>query len=198
MANSEGLLGRLGTDAATLCRRAWWVFLVGGLAAVVFGVLAFFQPLTAWLVVAMFFAAAILVDGVINIAGAIQNREKDGWWVMLLIGALGMLVGGYALLNPLVSMAAFLFLVAIQAVVFGVFLVVLGYKVRAATEREWLLYLTGALSILFGILIFASPTIGGISVVFVIAAWAIVTGLLRIVFAFRVRRLPSRVASRFA
>lgn len=198
MANSEGLLGRLGTDAATLCRRAWWVFLLGGLAAVVFGVLALFQPLTAWLVVAMFFAAAILVDGVVNMTGAIQNRDKDGWWIMLLIGALGVLVGGYALLNPLVSMAAFLFLVAIQAVVFGVFLIVLGYKVRAVTEREWLLYLTGAASILFGILLFANPAIGGISVVLVIAAWAIVTGLLRVAFALRIRRLPSRVASRFA
>ena len=197
MANSEGLLGRLGNDAATLCRRAWWVFLVGGLAALVFGVLAIFQPVAAWLVVATLFAAAILVDGIFNIAGAIQNRDKDAWWVLLLIGALGVLVGGYALLNPLVSMAAFAFLVALQAIVFGVFLVVLGYKVRAVTEREWLLYLTGALSVLFGVVVFVNPAVGGISVVLVIAAWAIVTGLLRIAFAIQIRRLPSRVASRF-
>ena len=58
-----------------------------------FAVLAFAQPLTAWMVVALFFAAAILVDGIVNVIGAVQQREKDGWWLMLLIGVLGVLVG---------------------------------------------------------------------------------------------------------
>ena len=85
---------------------------------------------------ATFFAASILVDGAVNIWGSIRHREKDGWWIMLLIGALGVLVGGYALLNPLVSMTAFVFLVAFQAVLLGVFTIMLGYKVRAATEKR--------------------------------------------------------------
>jgi uncharacterized membrane protein HdeD (DUF308 family) len=191
VANATGLLANLGGDARLLCRRTWWVFLVGGVASVIFGVLAYAQPATAWLVVAMFFAAAILVDGAFNIAGAIQHREKDGWWILLLIGALGVLVGGYALLNPLVSMAAFVYLVAFQAVFFGVFIAMLGYKVRAATEREWILYLTGGLSVLFGILVVANPVAGAFSVIWLIAAWALVTGVLRIVFAFRIRNLPA-------
>ena len=76
---------------------------------------------------------------------------------MLLIGVLGVLAGGYALLNPRISMQAFILLVAFEAIVLGVFLLMLGYKVRAATEREWLLYLTGGLSILFGILVIMDP-----------------------------------------
>ena len=108
----------------------------------------------------MFFAAAILVDGAFNIVGSIQNREKDGWWVMLLIGILGVGVGGYALMNPPISMLAFVYLVALQAILLGVFLVMLGYRVRQATSREWLLYVTGALSVLFGILVLARPGAG--------------------------------------
>lgn len=192
MANTTGLLANLGGDARALCKRTWWVFLVGGIAAVIFGVLAYAQPVAAWLVVAVFFAAAILVDGAFSIAGAIQHREKDGWWILLLIGVLGVLVGGYALMNPLVSMAAFVYLVAFQAIVFGVFIAMLGYKVRAATEREWLLYLTGGLSIVFGLLVVVNPVAGAISVIWLIAAWALVTGALRIVFAFRIRNLPER------
>ena len=88
---------------------------------------------------------------------------------MLLIGALGVLVGGYALLNPLVSMAAFVYLVAFQAILLGVFTIMLGYKVRAVTEREWILYLMGALSVLFGILVFVNPAVGGLSVIWMIA-----------------------------
>jgi uncharacterized membrane protein HdeD (DUF308 family) len=198
MANANGMLSRLGPDARALCQRTWWVFLIGGVAAVVFAVLSFYQPLTAWLVVAMFFAAAILVDGIINVIGSVQNREKDGWWIMLLIGVLGVLVGGYALLNPLISMAAFVYLVAFQALFLGIFLAMLGWRVRAATEREWVLYVTGGLSILFGILVFVNPAIGGVSVILMIAAWAFVTGVLRIAFAIKVKNLPQRVASRLA
>ncbi len=198
MAQSDGLLlSRLGGDARNLCKRTWWVFLVGGIASVIFGLLAFSQPMTAWLVVAVFFAAAILVDGVSNVIGSIRNRDKDGWWIMLLIGALGVLAGGYALLNPRISMQAFILLVAFEAIVLGVFLVMLGYKVRAATEREWLLYLTGGLSILFGILVIMRPALGGLSVILMIATWAIIIGVLKIIFAFRVRSLPDRMANRF-
>jgi uncharacterized membrane protein HdeD (DUF308 family) len=197
MARSDGFLANIGGDARILCKRTWWVFLVGGIAAVVFGLLAFAKPVAAWFVVATFFAASILVEGVFSVAGSIQHRDKDGWWIMLLIGVLGVLVGGYALLNPMVSMAAFILLVAFQAIMLGVFLVMLGYKVRAVTEREWILYLTGALSVLFGILIIANPGIGGLSVILMIASWAIVTGILKILFAFRVRSLPDRMANRF-
>jgi len=198
MAQSDGLLlSRLGGDARTLCKRTWWVFLVGGIASVIFGLLAFSQPMAAWLVVAVFFAAAILVDGVSNVIGSIRNRDKDGWWIMLLIGALGVLAGGYALLNPRISMQAFILLVAFEAIVLGVFLVMLGYKVRAATEREWLLYLTGGLSILFGILVIMRPALGGLSVILMIATWAIIIGVLKIIFAFKVRSLPERMANRF-
>jgi uncharacterized membrane protein HdeD (DUF308 family) len=198
MTQSDGLLlARLGGDAKILCKRTWWVFLVGGIAGVVFGALAFSKPLAAWLVVATFFAAAIMVDGVSNVLGSIQNRDKDGWWIMLLIGVLGIVGGGYALLNPLVSMKAFIFLVAFEAIMAGVFLVMLGYKVRAATEREWILYLTGGLSILFGSLVIVNPAVGGLSVIWMIASWAIITGMLKIMFAFKVKNLPERMANRF-
>jgi uncharacterized membrane protein HdeD (DUF308 family) len=171
--------------------------MVGGIAGVIFGLLAFSQPVAAWLVVAVFFAAAILVDGAFNVFGAIQHRDKDGWWILLLIGVLGVVVGAYALLNPLVSMTAFIYLVAFQALMLGVFLVLLGVKVRAATEREWILYLTGGLSILFGILVIVNPAVGGLSVILMIATWAIITGVLKIIFAFKVKNLPERMANRF-
>jgi len=90
-------------------------------------------------------------------------------------------------------MMAFIYLVAFEAILLGVFLVMLGYKVRQATTREWMLYVTGALSILFGVLVVANPVRGGLSIVLVIAAWAIVIGTFKILFGFRVR--PSRSGS---
>lgn len=198
MAGSEGVLSRFGGDTQSLCRRTWWVFVVGGIAYVIFGVLAFVSPGVALWVMATFFAASVLVDGVFNIAGSLRNREKDGWWIMLLIGLLGLVAGGFALLNPPVSMIAFIYLVAFEAILLGVFLLMLGYKLRQATTREWMLYVTGALSILFGVLVVANPVRGGLSIVFVIAAWAIVIGALKIVFGFKVKNLPARIGEKFA
>ena len=196
MANSGSILSNFRGDARTLCKRTWWVFLVGGLASVIFGVIAFFKPGLALFVIATFFAASVLVDGFFNALGSVQNREKDGWWIMLLIGILGVLVGGFALFNPPVSMMAFVYLVAFEAILLGTLLVMLGYKVRKATTREWVLYLTGALSILFGILVIVNPAVGGQSIILVIAAWAVIIGVLKVIFAFRVKNLPDRVESR--
>jgi uncharacterized membrane protein HdeD (DUF308 family) len=198
MMADSALLSRLGSDAQALCRRTWWVFLVGGIASVIFGVLAFINPGIALLVLATFFAAAVLVDGAFNIAGSIQHRDKDGWWVMLLLGIFELVVGGYALSNPPVKMMAFILLVAFEAIVLGVFTIMLGYKVRQATRREWLLYLIGALSILFGLTVIANPALGGLSIILVIASWAIMVGTLKIFFAFKVKNLPERVGEKFA
>jgi uncharacterized membrane protein HdeD (DUF308 family) len=177
-------------DVRVLARRAWWVFLVSGLASVSFGVLAFARPGIALFVLATFFAVDILVDGVSNIVGAVQNRERDGWWLLLLLGLLSALVGAYVLFNPPLSLLVFVYTVAFQAVAAGVLLLVLGWKIRQRTTKEWILYVTGALSILFGVSVFATPLAGSLSIVLFVATWSIITGLLRIVFAFRVRKLP--------
>jgi uncharacterized membrane protein HdeD (DUF308 family) len=196
MAERGEVLKDIAGDVRGLCKRSWWVFLIGGIAAVVFGIIAFINPPTALLVIGIFFAAAVLVDGAVNIWGAVTNREKDGWWILLLIGVLGVVVGGYALFNPPVAMAAFVYLVAFMAVFLGVLTLILGWKIRQLTEREWLLYLTGGLSVLFGLLILFNPLAGSISVVWLIASWAIVIGVLRIWFAFKIKNFPDRVAER--
>ena len=187
MANIDSAFSSFGADAQELCKRTWWVFLLGGIASVAFGVMALVNPGVALFVLATFFAAAVLVDGAANAIGAIRHREKDGWWLMLLLGALGLAVGAFALMNPPVSILAFIYLVAFEAIALGVFTAMLGYKVRKATSREWILYLAGGLSILFGAAVLARPVAGSVTIVYLIAAWAIVVGAFKIAFAFRVK-----------
>jgi uncharacterized membrane protein HdeD (DUF308 family) len=198
MANSDSVLAHLGADAHALVRRAWWVFLVGGIAMVAFGALALVNPGVALFVLATFFAASVLVDGLSNVVGSIQNRDKDGWWIMLLIGLLGAGVGGYALFNPPLSILAFVLIVAIEAIVLGVFLVMLGYKVRKASNREWILYLAGAVSVAFGALVLVNPGLGSLSIVYVIASWSLMIGVFKIMFAFKAKGLSRRSGEKTA
>ena len=191
MTESTGVLGHMSADAQALVKRAWWAFVVGGFAMALFGLMAFSNPGAALFVLATFLAASLLVDGVSNIAGSLQNRGKDGWWILLLMGVLGAAVGGYALFNPPLSIMAFILIVAFEAVVLGVFLIMLGFKVRKATRREWVLYLAGVLSILFGLAVIANPVAGSRSVVYMIASWSLVIGVLKVAFGFKVRKLPT-------
>jgi uncharacterized membrane protein HdeD (DUF308 family) len=191
MAGTTGILDHMSTDARALVKRAWWVFVVGGLAMALFGLLAFSNPGVALFVLATFFAASVLVDGISNIVGSLQNREKDGWWILLLMGVLGATVGGYALLKPPLSIMAFILIVAFEAMVLGAFLIMLGYRVRKSTSREWVLYLTGALSFVFGIMVIANPVTGSRAIMLMIASWSFVIGILKVGFGLKVRKLAA-------
>jgi uncharacterized membrane protein HdeD (DUF308 family) len=198
MADTAGVLGHMSADAQALVKRAWWVFIVGGIAMVLFGLLAFSSPGIALFFLATFFAASVLVDGLSNIVGSLQNREKDGWWILLLMGLLGAVVGAYALFNPPLSIMAFILIVAFEAMLLGALLIMLGYKVRKATSREWLLYLTGSLSILFGILVIANPIAGSRTIVYLIASWSLLIGVLKVAFGLKVRKLPDVIREKIA
>jgi uncharacterized membrane protein HdeD (DUF308 family) len=179
----------LASGATALCKRTWWVFLIGGIASVVFGILAFLNPGIALLVLGLYLAAYLLVDGAGNVWGAIQHREKDGWWAMLLLGILGVGIGLYALFVPAVSMMAIVYMVSFMALLMGLSSLVLGWKIRKEISTEWVLYLTGALSVLFALMILFRPVVGTLSVVYLIATWAILVGLARVFFAFRIRQV---------
>ena len=82
-------------------KQAWWALLLGGIALVIFGVLAFMYPMATLLVLALFFAASILVDGVFTVISAIRVRERaDNWWLWLLLGILGVVAGAIGLFAP--------------------------------------------------------------------------------------------------
>ena len=186
--NSE-MEEKFAAGVARLCSQSWWVFLIGGLASVIFGVLAFANPGIALLVLAMFFAAFILIYGAVNVWGALQNRDKDGWLALLIFGALGVLFGAYALAVPPLSMVALIYVIAFFALANGLTTIYLGWKVRKEISTEWVLYASGALSVLFAVLILTNPGTGGIAIAYIIGAWAVLVGLLRIYFAFFVRNL---------
>jgi uncharacterized membrane protein HdeD (DUF308 family) len=190
MTSSDARPGPAPAPATELVRKTWWAFVLGGLASMAFGVLALLAPIAALFVLSVFFAASVLLDGAAALSGAFQHRDKDGWWVMALLGAHGVLVGGYALLVPPAAIAAFVAVVAFQAIVLGVLTVLLGWRVRRVAEGEWILYLTGVVSVLFGVMVLARPEAGSLSVVSIVAFWAIVTGAMKTVFGLKLKTQP--------
>lgn len=177
----------LAKNARELCGKTWWAYLLGGIASVAFGIIAYVKPGAALLVLSMFFAAYLLADGVFNFVSSVTHRDKQGWWLLMLYGLFSMVLGGYLIAYPAVSIIALIYSVAFISIFFGFTQIGLGAQVRKEIKGEWILYLTGLMSVLFGVLIFFKVEVGGLTIVYLIAFWAIMIGVLRIVFAFRAR-----------
>ena len=168
--------------------RNWWMVALRGVVAILFGFLAIIWPdLTVGVLVALFGAYA-LVDGVFAIVSAFQSTDSDRWWHVA-EGALGILVGIIAWVWPDLTALSLLYFIAAWALVTGVIEIVAAIRLRRVLDNEWLLLLTGVLSVLFSILLFIRPRSSAIALVVVIGIYAIIFGGMLLGLAFRLRRM---------
>jgi uncharacterized membrane protein HdeD (DUF308 family) len=160
-----------------------------GLAAIVFGVLAFVWPaITLWALV-LLFGAYMLVDGIFAIVAAVRAAGREArWWLLLIEGVLGVLAGLVAAFWPGLTALALLYFIAAWAIVSGILEIAGAIRLRREIEGEWALGLSGALSLLFGVLLVVIPAPAGLlSLVWLIGAYALAFGVLLLVLAFRLR-----------
>ena len=140
--------------------RNWWMLLIRGIVAVVFGILALVWP-----------------PGITFLA-------------------LTILFGAYALVDGVVALAVLLFLIGAWAIVTGIFEIVQAVEMRRAIANEWLLLLSGVASVIFGVLIFFFPAAGLVAVVWLVAIYAIIFGVMLIGLSLRLRQLHERTKAR--
>ena len=188
----------MGQPVLPLLTRNWWALALRGLAAVLFGILAFAWPGITLLVLVIFFGAYMLVDGIFAIVAAVRAAgEEARWWLLLLEGVLGVVVGLVAFFWPGLTALALLYLVAAWAIVTGIMEIAAAIRLRREVVGEWALILGGAFSVLFGVLLVLIPARAGLlSLTWLIGAYAVVFGVLQVILAFRVRNAPSSAEGR--
>lgn len=180
---------------ASILSRSWWLLLVRGLAAIAFGLLTWFQPAISLTAFVLLFGAYSLADGVCGIVTAFSGRkDHEHWWVLLLGGLVGVGVGLLTFLAPGLTALAVLFYIAIWAIATGVLQIVAAIRLRKEIEGEWLLILAGAASVLFGVLLTVQPGAGALTLLWLIAAYAVFFGVLLVMLAMRVRKIANRLA----
>ncbi|MBZ0292042.1 MAG: HdeD family acid-resistance protein [Anaerolineae bacterium] len=171
----------------------WWMVALRGVAAIIFGILIILFPNLAIGTFVFVFAAYALVDGIFTIINAVQNRNQSRWWVYLLEGIIGVIAGIVVFANPLFSAITLplfvLYIVAFWAIFTGVSEIVAAFQLRKEIEGEFWLGLSGLLSLVFGILLLVNPGEGILTLLFIVAAYAIIFGAMLIMLAFRLRGL---------
>jgi uncharacterized membrane protein HdeD (DUF308 family) len=182
---------------ANILSRYWWMTLLRGVIWILFGIVVFMQPAISLVALTVLFGAFALADGIAAIVTAFSGRhEHENWWVLLLVGLAGIGVGLMAFLSPGLTALVLLFYIATWAIVTGVLEVVAAVRLRKEIEGEFWLALAGVLSIAFGVMLIARPGAGALSVLWIIASFAIAFGVSLILLAFRVRGFVNRFATR--
>ena len=164
----------------------WWFLLLRGLAAVAFGVLAFFWPGLTLITLTWLWGAYVLSDGVIAIWAAFNASGGEAgprWWLGF-GGVISILAGILAFWYTGMTTLVLLMFIAVWAIIIGAIQIWGGIALRSVLQHEWLLILNGALSVAFGVILMLQPGTGALAFVWMIAWYAIVFGCLYIGLAF--------------
>ena len=132
----------------------------------------------------LFWGAFTLIDGVLALAHAIMGGNMGSRWWLALIGIAGIAAGILTFMWPGVTALLLLLFIACWAIVLGVFQIIGAIKLRKEIDNEWTLILGGVLSVLFGVVLLVAPGAGAIGLIWVIAAYAVVFGVLLVMLAF--------------
>jgi uncharacterized membrane protein HdeD (DUF308 family) len=173
--------------------RNWWALAIRGIAAVVFGLLALFWPPTAFVALVLVFGAYAIVDGIFNLVAAVRAPHTGRRWGPLVFeGIVSLIVGVITLLWPGISAFALVMFIAAWSIVTGIAEVIAAIRLRKQIRGEWLLALSGILSLVLGVLLFLAPAAGALVLTIWIGAYAVVFGAVMVGLSLRLRSWASR------
>jgi len=180
---------------ADILSRYWWMTLLRGLFWILFGIVLFSRPGISLLSLTLALGVILFIDGVIEVTNAVSGRkENDDWWVLLLVGLAGIVIGVLTFYNPQVTALAVVYYVAIWAIATGLLEIVAAVRLRRQIEGEMWLALAGIASVLFGVLIVARPGVGALTILWLIGVYALAFGAVLVLLAFKVRSGVKRIA----
>jgi uncharacterized membrane protein HdeD (DUF308 family) len=178
----------------------WWLMLLRGIVTIAFGVLIFIWPALTLLTLTFLWGAYALADGVFALWSAVSSKGSEitsRWWLAL-IGIAGILAGLTAFVWPGITIHVLLALIASWAIVTGVLEIWGAIQLRREIEAEWMMALSGLLSIVLGVTLLTRPGAGTLAVVWLIGSLAILVGCVYVSFAIWLRTYRHPGPSRHA
>ncbi len=177
-----------------LASRNWWVFLLRGVIALIFGLLAFLVPTITLASLILVFAAYAFVEGIFAVGAGLGAPGGTRWWIVI-GGILAILIGILTFLNPGATALVLVIYIGALWIVRGIAEVVTAITLRKMIEGEWLYILIGVVSVLVGLYLIVFPGDGAIALLWLIGFYAIFAGIMYLAMAFRLRSIGSPGAS---
>lgn len=181
----------------------WWLLLVRGAFALAFSIFIFiFLPFVpapllrqfAFAGLATIFAVFALATGVITVLAAVRGASRGGTaWLLLADGIVVMTGGLMIMLSPGLTLAHVIQIIAVIALVVGVFEVAAGFHLRRHIADEWMLVLSGLISAAFAVCLLVVPDVDRHTVLLWIALYAAAGGIAMVGLALRLRGLRQSI-----
>jgi uncharacterized membrane protein HdeD (DUF308 family) len=171
---------------------------IRGAIAIALGILALFLTGPTFLVLAIAFGAFALIDGLMAFFSLFDRRSRmsRGWLAIEAIA--GISIGVLTFRQPMMTAVALTYLIAAWALVTGVMKIAAAIRLRKQIRREWLLVLSGLISIVFAGLLAAMPIQGVIGLMWAVGIYGLVFGSMLVALSFRLRRAGETRAEREA
>jgi len=182
-------------------KRGWWLLVLRGIFAVAFGILAFVKPNITLAALVLVFGAYALINGIFMLGvGLRAPKGTPGKGTLVFLGLVGVAAGILTFVYPNITALSLLVVIAWWAILTGIFEIAAAVKLRKELTNEWVMILSGALSVAFGVLLIAKPNAGALSIIWLIGIYAVLYGILLLALAFRLKGLvsPPRTATRTA
>lgn len=176
-----------------LAKTAWWIMLIQGITTVILGLMLFGQPGKTLLVLTTLVGTFWLINGILDVAAGIMGRTENSRIWTILGGVVTVLASLIVLNKPFLAYAvttSFLtYLIAFAIIINGVLQIFAGRVSADSMGREWSLgsLIIGVLYVIGGIFLLGHQGLTAVMLLSFIAAWALITGLTQIVFAFRIK-----------
>jgi uncharacterized membrane protein HdeD (DUF308 family) len=168
----------------------WWALALRGVVAILFAIIAFFWPGITAAALVLLFGVYALVDGILALVAALLAARRHGRsGALLLEGILNIIIAVVVFAWPGPVLVALIYLIALWAVITGVALMAAGIAL-IRISGEWLLVVSGLVSILLGIVLFVQPATGVVALSWWLGAYALLFGIALLSAAFRIRYHP--------
>jgi uncharacterized membrane protein HdeD (DUF308 family) len=174
--------------------RNWWLLVLRGICAILFGVLAFTWPGMTLRVLILLFGAYAFTNGILAFAAAVSNSTGTPWWILVLEGLVSVAAALAILLYPGITALVLLVVIATWAIVTGGIEIAAAIQLRKEMEGEIWLGLAGVASIVFGALLLARPGVGALAVAWMIGAYTVMFGVMLIALGFHVKARMTQAA----
>lgn len=194
----ESLVERAAHTVESDLKRVRWALGISGVLSVAFGAVILIWPGISLYALVILFGAFSLANGIVNVATAISGRVKQGRGWLAVAGLLGIGVGVVVFLWTGMSALALLYVIGVYAVLLGLITIAGAFWLPFEVGDRALFVLTGLVSILFGIVMFAKPGDGALVLLALIAAYALVIGIAELTVAIGGKRLLERQFQRYA
>jgi uncharacterized membrane protein HdeD (DUF308 family) len=179
--------------------RDWWLIAARGALAIVIGILVLFWLEPTNLVLVLLFGVFSSVDGMFAISVGTASREYfKRWWALLLEGIAGIVIGVLLFYWPDVTTRVLLYFIAVRAVITGSLEILAAIEFRQVFPEESTMMIGSLLSVTLGILLFVFPAEGIVNLIWLMGSYAMIAGLIELIFACRLRCLMRESKATFA